>query len=317
MKFIDDSGKGSEMNLSEMLSEEVNVERIRHHIRELEGVRHPQVAPEALDKAADYISDHLSTLGYEMSTHHFPDNGCTFSNIIATRAGIDSPDERVLIVAHFDTVSTSPGADDNASGVAGMLEAATLLAKFSFGKTVQFVGVNLEENAKENESGTGTRGSRALASHARELGWNIAGVMVLESIAFASEEAIQTTPSGVPVKVPETGDFIAVIGNERSKVLVDGFSRACSQSHINLPHFPLTLPGNGEMLPDTRRSDHAPFWDNGFPAIMLTDTTNFRNPHYHQPTDTLETLNLDFAAKVCAATIHLVTELAEVKTASK
>ena len=305
------------MNLSKVLNGKVNVERIRHHIQILEGVRHPQVTPEALERAENYIADHLSELGYEMSDHFFPDNGGTFRNIIATRTGIDHPNERVLIVAHFDTVSTSPGADDNASGVAGMLEAATLLAKLSFGKTVQFVGVNLEENAKENESGTGTRGSSALAGHARELGWNIAGVLVLESIAFAGEEAIQTTPPGIPVQVPKTGDFIAVIGNERSKGLVEGFSRACAQSHIDLPHFPLILPGNGEMLPDTRRSDHAPFWDNDFPAIMLTDTTNFRNPHYHQPTDTLETLSLDFAAKVCDATIHLVAELAGVKAASK
>lgn len=305
------------MNLSELLDEKVNVERIRHHIRELEGVRHPRVAPETLERAANYIADHLSVLGYEMSDHPFPDHGSTFRNIIATRAGIDHPNERVLVVAHFDTVSTSPGADDNASGVAGMLEAATLLAKFSFGKTIQFVGVNLEENAKEDESGTGTRGSSALAAHVRELGWNIAGVLVLESIAFAGEEAIQTIPPGIPVQVPETGDFIAVIGNEQSEDLVNGFSRACRQPHIDLPHVPLTLPGNGEMLPDTRRSDHAPFWDNGFPAIMLTDTTNFRNPHYHQPTDTLGTLNLDFAAKVCAATIHLVAELAEIKAASK
>jgi hypothetical protein len=74
----------------------------------------------------------------------------------------------------------------------------------------------------------------------------------------------------------------------------------------------LTVPGNGESLPDSRRSDHAPFWDEGYRAIMLTDTTNFRNPHYHGPTDTLATLNLDFAAKVCQATAGLVVELARI-----
>jgi hypothetical protein len=77
-----------------------------------------------------------------------------------------------------------------------------------------------------------------------------------------------------------------------------------------LPYFPLVVPGNGEILPDTRRSDHAPFWDLGYKAIMVTDTANFRTPHYHQTSDTLDTLNLDFAVNVCRATAGLIMELA-------
>lgn len=294
----------------DFFSKTADVDRIRDHIRALEGVRHPLAGPEALDRAADYVADCLATLGYEVTEHPFPDNGRLFRNVIATCRGRGRQDERVVVMAHYDTVEGTPGADDNASGVAVLLETAALLAQFRFERTLHFVGVSLEENACEDGFGTGTRGSRALASHARENTWNIAGVVVLESVAFAGDNVLQTVPAGVPVRIPASGNFIAVVGNERSKDLVEGFSRAVARLGDELPHVPLTVPGNGESLPDSRRSDHAPFWDEGYRAIMVTDTTNFRNPHYHGSTDTLETLNLAFASKVCQATAGLVVELA-------
>ena len=87
------------------------------------------------------------------------------------------------------------------------------------------------------------------------------------------------------------------------------FARAVETYRGDLPHVLLEVPGNGERLPDSRRSDHASFWDEGFRAVMVTDTTNFRSPHYHQLTDTLSTLNLEFAAKVCCATAGAVLEI--------
>ena len=289
----------------------VSVERIRKHIQSLEGVRHPVAAPAALEKARLYIDDTLSSLGYSMGEQRFSDNGGEFSNVIATRSGTRCPDRRILVVAHFDTVSTSPGADDNASGIAVLLELAAIFSHLSFEKTVQFVAVNLEENSEEGVSGTGTRGSRALASRAKEEGWDIEGVLVLESVAFAGESARQTVPAGLPLVVPQVGNFLAVIGNEASGGLVQGFGRAVERYGVSLPVVPLVVPGNGEgIFRDTRRSDHAPFWDRGFQAVMLTDTTNFRNPHYHQPSDTLETLNLSFAFEVCKATAGMVMDLA-------
>lgn len=110
--------------------------------------------------------------------------------------------------------------------------------------------------------------------------------------------------------MPQQGDFIAVVGNAHSQGLLEGFVQSLERYRADLPHIALAVPGNGELLPDTRRSDHAPFWDAGFKALMLTDTTNFRNPHYHRPTDTLDTLNLDFAAQVCCATSGAVLDLA-------
>jgi Zn-dependent M28 family amino/carboxypeptidase len=296
--------------ISDDLMSAVSRKQIAAHIGALEGVRHPVAAPEALEQAADYLAQTLGSLGYRMSEHLFPDNGRNFRNVIATLPGQHIPGERIAILAHYDTVAGTPGADDNASGVAVLLEMARVLAGGSFERTVQFIGVCLEENASDDDHDSGTRGSRALASHARANGWDLAAVVVLESVAYAGDAVAQSVPLGLPFPVPETGNFIAVISNERSTHISDSFVRSLERQQIALPHVVLAVPGNGEILPDSRRSDHAPFWDEGYPAVMLTDTTNFRNPHYHRPTDTLATLNLDFAAKVCRAASGAVLELA-------
>lgn len=295
---------------TEFIGEEIAIDRIRGHIRALEGVRHPLEAPEALERAADYITESLRSFDYDVADHCFTDNARLFRNVIATRRGLHRPHERVVVLAHYDTVAGTPGADDNASGVAVLLEIAQVLGQFRFERTVHFIGVCLEENEKNDDYDSGTRGSRALASYARENCWNIEGVVVLESVAYAGDAFVQTVPSGVPVPVPETGNFIALVGNERSSELVDGFARVIERQQIDLPHVILMVPDNGEVLPDSRRSDHAPFWDEGYRAVMVTDTTNFRNPHYHRSSDTLITLNMEFAAKVCSVTAEVLTDMA-------
>lgn len=291
-------------------NDKVSIDRIRGHIQALEGPRHPVAAPEALERAAQYIEGCLCRLGYEMSNHHFTENGCEFRNVIATRSGVLHPEQRVLVLAHFDTVADTPGADDNASGVALLLELAEILQPYRFERTIHLIGVNLEENRLEGDSESGTRGSLALARHVRNLGWEIEGVVVLESVAFASDSLLQSYPAGVALPIPGKADFIAVVGNQNSLDLVQGFARAIEKYRIDLPHVCMALPGNGETLPDSRRSDHAPFWDLGYKAVMITDTTNFRSPHYHGPGDRLETLDLDFASKVCRATGGLLVEMA-------
>ncbi len=285
----------------------VSTEALRNHIASLQGVRHPLTAPEALEKAAVYIESTLHKFGYKVNNHYFLDNGKEYRNLIATLPGSASHQPKLLIVAHYDTVSNSPGADDNASGVALLLELARVFAQTRLQRTVEFIAVNLEENERETKpKGRGLRGSRALAQHARKEGWDLAGVVVLESVAYASKDAVQTIPDGLPITVPAVGNFIAVIGNQASAHLVEAFLQAADKHQPDLPKVPLVVPGNGEMIPDTRRSDHAPFWDEGYPAIMLTDTTNFRSPHYHQPSDTLETLNLGFATAACRAVAGLI-----------
>lgn len=191
-----------------------------------------------------------------------------------------------------------------------MLELARVLKEAEFARTVQFIAVNLEEMQKPGDLESGLCGSRALAAEAVRKGWKLEGVIVLESVAYAGKEIEQKKPAGVPLELPESGDFLSVVGNDMARGLVEKFGRMIGKYKLELPLVPLIVPGKGEALPDTRRSDHAPFWDHGYPAVMLTDTANFRNPHYHQPTDTLETLNLPFAANVCRAVMGVVLEMA-------
>lgn len=302
--------KGWSPEMKQLLND-ISRSRIQDHIARLEGVRHPATAPEALERAAGYIWNCLHECGYEMAEHLFLDNGVVYRNLLATLRGCETPERRALIVAHYDTVSGSPGADDNASGVALLLELARAFRNRRPRCSLQFVAVNLEENEREGHpKGLGLRGSRALARHVCDQGWLIDGVIVLESVAYAGREEVQTVPEGLPVTVPETGDFIAVVGNAASADLAAAFVEAADRHQPELARVPLIVPGNGELFPDTRRSDHASFWDQGFRAIMLTDTTNFRSPHYHQPSDTLETLNLDFATAVCRATAGCLWQLA-------
>lgn len=285
------------------------VKALETHIRNLEGVRHPSAAPEALERAAEYIEDQFRAAGYSPFVHPVPFGGKTYRNLIATRPG-RSP-ERLLVIAHYDTVEISPGADDNASGVAVLLALARAFRDAAPERTLQFAAVTLEEpESLQNPGVNSLRGSRALAQSARDQGWKIAGAVVLESVAYADESLAQNAPDGTPVATPERGDFIAAVGNEASAFLVDAFTGAVERNEIPLPCVPLTVPGRGETLPDTRRSDHAPFWDLDYPAIMLTDTADFRNPHYHTAGDTLATLNLDFAARVCRAAGAMAAEIA-------
>ncbi len=280
----------------------VSQERIRTYIRALEGVRHPEADPQNLRKAQAYIETTLSDLGYQVTNYPFSYEGTTYQNVVATHPGLRYPEKRVLIIAHFDTVATSPGADDNASGVAVLLELANLLKPYTFEKTIQFVATNLEEEQ--------TAGSKALAQQAKEENWQIEGVIDLEMVGYAGDSLKQAAPPGMEQMLPRAGNFIAVAGNETSKSLVDRFIAAIEEQQIDLPYAPLVVPGNGEQLPDTRRSDHAPFWDAGYQAILLTDTAEFRNEHYHRSSDTIDTLKLEFSSKVCQAVGELVNSLA-------
>ncbi len=294
--------------------DQVSADRIRYHIKVLEGVRHPIAGLAALTRTARYIEVSLESLGYSVNRQSFIDNGQPFDNIVATRKGMSAPDERVLVIAHFDTVSNSPGADDNASGVAAMLEMAYLLGEHRYERTVQFVAVNLEErDSGESQTVTMTRGSRALAQHANDESWNITAAIVFEMVGFADSKVKQRTPPGLPIRLRDRADFIGVVGNEDSKELVTTFCSCIDSHRIPLPYQQLVVPGTGGGLPDVRRSDHAPFWDAGYRAVMITDTAEYRNDNYHRESDRIETLNLSFAANVCRAAIAMVCELAAIQ----
>ncbi len=286
------------------------IPRLRAHLEALVGERHPQTSPAALLQAERYLREQFAALGLEVTAHEFEAPGGTYRNVIATCAPLRASaraEPPLLVAAHFDTVMGSPGADDNASGVAALLEVASRVREVPLGRPVRFIAFNLEEEDLP-VGRQGLVGSLAYAAHLRATGQNILGAIVLECVGYArSEEGTQQVPPGVPIAVPSTGNFLGVVGNAASAALTASIEQA-SKPHV--PVVSLIVPGNGELLPDTRRSDHAAFWHHGYPAVMLTDTANFRNPHYHRPTDTLETLDLEFLSKVSAAVAASAAELA-------
>lgn len=278
-----------------------HADRFIPHLERIIGERHPDSSPESLRGTADYLRQQFTSLGLSAVSHEFSAWGRIYENVIATTPhDRDSSAAPLILAAHYDTVIGSPGADDNASALAVLLDVARQVVNVRLQRPVRLIAFCLEE---EN-----LLGSRAYAAHLTSTQQSILGAIVLECVGYTrDEEGSQKIPPGVPVTVPTVGNFLAVIGNQGSHALTMVVEQAMKS---RIPVVPLVVPGNGELLPDTRRSDHTSFWEQGFPAVMLTDTANFRNPNYHQPTDTIETLNLDFMAQVADGVAAAVMELA-------
>ena len=271
---------------------------VRSHLQALISARHPLSSPAGLRRAQDYLADQFRRFGLEVSFHQFRALGGTYKNVIAALRSQQGSARRtgppLIIAAHYDTVEGSPGADDNASGLAVMLEAARALSPMTLAREIRFIAFCLEEED--------LLGSLAYAAALKEAGEEIAGAIVLECVGYTSEKrGAQAIPVATPIAVSDVGDFLAIVGNSASAALVNAFKRAASREARELKTVSLVVPAKGERLPDTRRSDHAAFWHYGYPALMLTDTANFRNPHYHRPTDTFETLDLTFMKRVARA----------------
>lgn len=276
---------------------EVQAENLESHLKHLTGIRHHETAPADLEAAADYIRDQMFAFGLSVTEQEFSAFGRKNRNVIG-RIGPSDPVSPVLILgAHYDTVSRSPGADDNASGLAVLLEAARMLAAGRPKTPILFIAFAQEEQ--------GFLGSRFFVEQFIEAGGELQGIVVLECVGFATDEpGSQQAIPNLPITMPDQGNFIGIVGNRQASGLVRGMEEAIMGLGGGLPHLSLEVPGSGEAFPDTRRSDHAPFWDAGLPAVMLTDTANFRNPNYHQPGDRLETLNRVFLKQVTQVVVR-------------
>ena len=266
-----------------------------NHLQQIVRKRDPFFATEGHFFVREYIRKELSNFG-EVKQHNFQFNGQTYQNLILDLC----VDERViykppiLIGAHFDTVFGSPGADDNATGIAVLLELARFFSSEIVNYPLRFVAFDLEEY--------GLLGSSAYAQFLREEKQPLRLMLSLEMLGYCDRNPnSQKYPPGLDLFYPNTGDFIALVGNLFTIPEMLKFKGKIHQAQINCQWLPAGI--KGLIVPDTRRSDHAPFWDNGYKAIMVTDTANLRNPHYHRASDTLDTLDLDFLTKVCQGLI--------------
>ena len=290
---------------SETSSFETDRSLIEAHLNELTRVPRPCHSDE-LEAARGYVTRLFETYGWDVGRHDFDvlndvgelnlGENLRGTNLVATRRGKFDPRRRRLCVgAHIDSRPDTPGADDNASAVAALLEIARLLpSSWPDGAELELelVAFDLEEN--------GMLGGREHARLCRDANVDLRGMVSLEMLGYCDHTAgSQSLPRTLRGLYPDTGDFIAVIGNQNSTSLIDGFAMGM-ESVDGLPVEKLQVPENGNGLQATRLSDHSPFWDAGYPALMITDTSFMRNPHYHMPSDTIETLDMHF--------LHLVTE---------
>lgn len=387
--------------------DEVSAENIYQHVLKTEGEKHPLYSLDKLEECADYILSELKSYGLATGVQEFKVDGFdhTFRNVEGFIGDGESPE--LLIVSHYDTVRNAPGANDNGSAIAVMLEAARVLGKAQLKGNVRFVSFNLEElnpatseklakleqshgiadeqgryvswetaammkrvsevfskfiqagndqeiamsmtiselkdELKEKELAllrdeeplfkgltrtnwpgqTALMGSSAWVKNAMLEKKEVIGVLCLETMGYISKKPnSQKFPEQIPPQMFEifgtkedltVGDFLAIIADANSKSLATSFCELCQDDSITLSYACLKADFGFEQAayaaPDILRSDHAPFWKENIPALLITDTANFRYPFYHTHADTIDKLDFDFLAKICRTTIATAVKL--------
>jgi Zn-dependent M28 family amino/carboxypeptidase len=236
--------------------------------------------PEALARAAEFIRMALAEAGYVPGAQPFEVRGVPVQNIEAIARGADADAEVVVVGAHYDTIGGSPGANDNGTGIASVLELARRFAGQALPRTIRFVAFTNEEPPFFQSE---EMGSLVYARAARQRGDRITGMLSLETMGYYSDEpGSQQYPDPLGRFFPDVGNFIGVVGNPESAGLVEQIHAAFT-AHTAFPIQAAPMPGE---LPGAGWSDHWSFWQAGYPAVMVTDTAPFRYPWYHTAEDT-------------------------------
>jgi Zn-dependent M28 family amino/carboxypeptidase len=244
----------------------------------------------SLDRAAEYIEAQWASAGYTVQRQGLVCYGKTVANLLIEQPGREKG--LVVIGAHYDTVPGTPGADDNASGVAVLLELARLLHERTSRKTLLLAAFVNEEPPFY---GSKNMGSMVCAGELKKRGARVEVMLSLEMLGYFGKAYPQRFPlPGMELLYPRTGNFVAVVGNFASRRAVSRIKRGIDK-FSQIPVRSLTAP---EFFGGINLSDHSSFWAHGFPAVMVTDTSFFRNRHYHQESDTIDTLNFDQMAEV-------------------
>ena len=252
--------------------------------------RHFVFEPHNNERTAHWIRSEFGKIGWKAEFQG------KYQNIVAT-SGRRTKGPYLIAAGHYDTVPGSPGADDNASSVAVLLACAKVLKQIKATRSIMMVVFNREEDLFK---GSIDFVQRHLWDRLQGQGYEIAEVNVLEMVGYCSHEpGSQRKPPGLPVKVRDTGDFLGIIGNSQSNAIVSSLLRSARTFMDGFPVIGLkTFMGIEKYVPVLQRSDHAPFWAAKIPALMWTDTSEYRNPHYHKHSDTPDTLDYQFMGKV-------------------
>ncbi len=326
---------------------EVGQARLMETLRSLPTARAAlgdEASREGLRRTETLLTEALTALGYTPQVHQFKwalpmqpqgkgdgvaEGEHTYRNIIVEIPGRSKPDEVLLIGAHFDAVPGAPGADDNGSGTAALLELARVLKDVPMQRTVRLVFFNLEEVGLVGSSAyvkwlreqgqVGARGGVATEGERIAAPARLVGMISLEMLGYYSDEPGSQKSPVPPIKgvfePPTVGDNIALVGFKRDEVFIRSFEAGMKAGSPGLKVFAFAFP---LPLPDLMRSDHQPFYLAGVPAAMLTDTANFRNPNYHKATDTADTIDAERYARTVRGVASAVVQVAgEVEAAQK
>ena len=257
---------------------------------------------ESLNRVAHYIRQVFEDLGLAVREQTWTVDGQTYTNVIGVYN--ESQAERLVVGAHYDVCGDQPGADDNASAVAGLLESARLVSKEKpkLDYSIEFVAYCLEEPPF---FGTKQMGSYIHASSLFEAKASVLGMICYEMIGYFSDEPdSQRYPSeDLAARYPSTANFIIVVGIEPHRAFTTRVHRLMSVKadiDVQLVHFPESHASAGLA----GLSDQRNYWAFGYPALMINDTSFIRNPHYHEPTDTIDTLDFAKLAAVVSATFQ-------------
>lgn len=292
--------------VTEVHSSEVDTAGVQAHIEALAGeigernLRYPQ----ALKQAEDYISGVWRRSGYSVERHEVEAGEFRPANLEVAIRGEDPAAGCVVVGAHYDTVAGSPGANDNGSGVAALLEIGRHLRDSRLSRTVRLVAFVNEEPPYFK---TRQMGSRVYAEALRERGVDIHAMLSLETIGYYSDApGSQHYPPLFSLFYPDSGHFIGFVANFRSR----GLLRRAVTAFQGASDVPVESVATFGFVPGVDWSDHWSFWRIGVPAVMVTDTAPYRYPYYHSPFDTPDKINYVTLARVIDGLIAVATALA-------
>lgn len=284
--------------------------RLHSHVAHLAGEigERNTEQPGSLEKSVAYLQSQLAAMQLAALRHEYQtDKAGSFANLEVSLYGTRRPEEILVIGAHYDSAWPSPGADDNASGVAVLLELARRLAEQRYDRTLRLVFFPNEESP---HYGTERMGSKVYVHRASERGEDIIGMFSLEMLGYYDDTpGSQDFPRIIKPFYPDRGNFVAFVANLASRGLlhdaIGGF-----RQYAGMPAYGIAAPVM--LVPDIRRSDHAMFWSHGYQAVMITDTAGFRNPHYHRHTDLPATLDYGRMARVVEGLAGAFADLATI-----
>lgn len=297
--------------------DQVSPDNLASMLSFVQGVRHYTANPTHIAAVKDTLEARFTNAGLQTSRQDFAVGALSGQNIIGRQQGQGDETATVIIDAHFDSVANAPGADDNGSGVVGVLEALRVLGNYQFRHNIKYIGFDLEEN--------GLIGSSYFVNNGGiEPFETLKGVLNFEMIGYYSNAPnSQSVPVGFNLLFADAysqlvadefrGNFLINVANTGSNPLRAAFDSCAALYVPALKVISLSVPGAGTIAPDLRRSDHAKFWDAGHKALMLTDGANFRNIHYHTPNDVIDVLDFDFMANNVKATVATAAHLAGIR----